>query len=77
MTFLDEQKRPKVYRVAVASAIAAGGIIQLASAVLGAAQLGLAADGGLVIDRFSARTFARLGVRCDSAGNSGYPRFAD
>ena len=39
MTFLDELKRRKVYRVAVAYAIAAGGIIQLASAVFPAWEL--------------------------------------
>ncbi len=47
MTFFEELKRRKVYRVAVAYVIAAGGIIQLASAVfpgLGTAELGAAAD---------------------------------
>ena len=39
MTFLDELKRRKVYRVAVAYVIAAGGIIQLASAVFPAWEL--------------------------------------
>jgi len=39
VTFLDELKRRKVYRVAVAYAIAAGGIIQLASAVFPAWEL--------------------------------------
>ena len=39
MTFLDELKRRKVYRVAVAYVIAAGGVIQLASAVFPAWDL--------------------------------------
>ena len=39
MTFLDELKRRKVYRVAVAYVIAAGGTIQLASAVFPAWEL--------------------------------------
>ncbi|HXA10097.1 MAG TPA: hypothetical protein VNW28_08950, partial [Chthoniobacterales bacterium] len=39
MTFFDELKRRKVYRVAVAYVIAAGGIIQLASAVFPAWEL--------------------------------------
>lgn len=39
MTFLDELKRRKVYRVAVAYVIAAGGVIQLASAVFPAWEL--------------------------------------
>jgi TolB-like protein/Flp pilus assembly protein TadD len=39
VTFLDELKRRKVYRVAVAYVIAAGGIIQLASAVFPAWEL--------------------------------------
>jgi hypothetical protein len=37
--FFDELKRRKVYRVAVAYAIAAGGVIQLASAVFPAWEL--------------------------------------
>ena len=37
--FLEEVKRRKVYRVAVAYVIAAGGIIQLASAALPAWEL--------------------------------------
>ena len=39
MTFFEELKRRKVYRVAVAYVIAAGGIIQLASAVFPAWEL--------------------------------------
>jgi TolB-like protein/Flp pilus assembly protein TadD len=39
VTFLDELKRRKVYRVAIAYVIAAGGIIQLASAVFPAWEL--------------------------------------
>ena len=39
MTFFDELKRRKVYRVAVAYVIVAGGIIQLASAVFPAWEL--------------------------------------
>jgi hypothetical protein len=39
VTFFDELNRRKVYRVAVAYVIAAGGIIQLASAVFPAWQL--------------------------------------
>src|SRR5712691_1226504 len=38
-SFFEELKRRKVYRVAVAYVIAAGGIIQLASAVLPAWEL--------------------------------------
>ena len=39
MTFFEELKRRKVYRVAAAYVIAAGGIIQLASAVFPAWEL--------------------------------------
>ena len=63
--FFDELKRRKVYRVAVAYAIAAGGVIQLASAVFPAWELPnwtLRLTVLPVVGRVSDRAHPRLGL---------------
>ncbi len=71
--FFDELKRRKVYRVAVGYVIAAGGVIQLASAVFPAWDLPnwtLRLTVLLLLGRVPDRAHSRLGLRGDAERHS-------